>query len=179
MSSKNLTKEQLIKAIEQLEKNPNDKLGILADIGIGVVGAAGGGAAAAFFGATTAPILFGLIALPVAAPIGVIVGGVALGAAGLVGAKKYLFDGTFTEGKQAEMLKQLQEQLKEVEAKEQASKLGESDKTKFIVSLKEPLRLNLITPEDAEKLIKAVENGQMPLKDAIKMVKDLVKSAKL
>lgn len=45
-------------------------------------------------------------------------------------------------------------------------------------SLKEPLRLNLITPEDAEKLIKAVENGQMPLKDAIKMVKDLVKSAK-
>lgn len=178
MSSKNVTKEQLIKAIEQLEKNPNDKLGILADIGIGVVGAAGGGAAAAFFGATTAPILFGLIALPVAAPIGVIVGGVALGAAGLVGAKKILFDGTFTEGKQAEMLKQLQEQLKEVEAKERASKLGESDKTKFIVSLKEPLRLNLITPEDAEKLIKAVENGQMPLKDAIKMVKDLVKSAK-
>ena len=118
MSSKNLTKEQLIKAIEQLEKNPNDKLGILADIGIGVVGAAGGGAAAAFFGATTAPILFGLIALPVAAPIGVIVGGVALGAAGLVGAKKILFDGTFTEGKQAEMLKQLQEQLREVEAKE-------------------------------------------------------------
>lgn len=63
-------------------------------------------------------------------------------------------------------------------AKERASKLGESDKTKFIVSLKELLRLNLITPEDAEKLIKAVENGQMPLKDAIKMVKDLVKSAK-
>jgi hypothetical protein len=178
MSNKNLTKEQLLKAIEQLEKNPNDKLGILADIGIGVVGAAGGGAAAAFFGATTAPILFGLMALPVAAPIGIIVGGVALGAAGLVGAKKILFDGTFTEGKQAEMLKQLQEQLREVEAKERTSKLGESDKTKFIVSLKEPLRLNLITPEDAEKLIKAVENGQMPLKDAIKIVKDLVKSAK-
>ncbi len=76
------------------------------------------------------------------------------------------------------MLKQLQEQLREVEAKERTSKLGESDKTKFIVSLKEPLRLNLITPEDAEKLIKAVENGQMPLKDAIKIVKDLVKSAK-
>lgn len=178
MSGKNLTKEQLLKAIEQLEKNPNDKLGILADVGIGVVGAVGGGAAAAFFGASTVPILFGLMALPVAAPIGVVAGGVALGAAGLVGAKKILFDGTFTEGKQAEMLKQLQEQLREVEAKERTSKLGESDKTKFIVSLKEPLRLNLITPEDAEKLIKAVENGQMPLKDAIKIVKDLIKSAK-
>jgi hypothetical protein len=122
--------------------------------------------------------LFGLIALPVAAPIGVVAGGVALGAVALVGAKR-MFEGTFTQGKQAEMLKQLEAQLREVEAKERASKLGDSDKTKFIVSLEEPVKLNLITPEEAQKLIRAVESGQIPLKDAIKMVKDIVKSAEL
>ena len=42
-STKELTKEQILKAIEDLEKNPHDKLGILADIGIGAVGGAGSG----------------------------------------------------------------------------------------------------------------------------------------
>ena len=46
------TKELLLKAIEDLEKNPNDNLGFLADIGIGAVGAAGGGAAASVLGAS-------------------------------------------------------------------------------------------------------------------------------
>ena len=41
--TKNPTKEQILKAIEKLEKNPHDKIGILSDIGIGVVGAAGAG----------------------------------------------------------------------------------------------------------------------------------------
>lgn len=173
--NKSLTKEQILKAIEQLEKNPNDKLGILADIGIGVVGAGAAGAAVAAFGGTS--ILFGLVAL--APPVGLVVGGAALGAAALVGAKRIFFDGTFNEGKQAEMLKQLKEQQREIETKERASKLGDSDKTKFIVSLKEPVRLNLISPQDAQNLMRAVESGQMPIKEAIKMVQAVVESAKL
>jgi len=173
-ANKTPTKEQILKSIEQLEKNPHDKLGILADIGIGVVGAASAGAAAAAFGGGS--ILFGLIA--VAPPVGLVVGGAALGAAALVGAKRMLFDGTFDQGKQAEMLKQLKEQLRDVEAKERASKLQDSDKTKFIVSLKEPVRLNLISPKDAQDLIRAVESGQIAIKEAIKMVEDVVKAAK-
>lgn len=178
MSGETPTKEQILKAIEKIKNNPDDKLGILSDIGIGAVGAIGGGAAAAFLGSSSIPILFGLMAIPVAAPVGVVFGGVALGAAALVGAKRMFFDGTFTQGKQAEMLRQLEEQLREVEAKERASKLGDSDKTKFIVSLEEPVRLDLISPKDAQDLIRAVENGQIPLKNAIKMVEDVIKSAK-
>jgi len=173
--NKTLTKEQILKAIEQLEKNPHDKLGILADIGIGVVGAGAAGAAVAAFGGTS--ILFGLIA--VAPPVGLVVGGAALGAAALVGAKRIFFDGTFNEGKKAEMLQQLKEQQREVETKEKASKLGESDKTKFIVSLKEPVRLNLITPKEAQDLMRAVETGQIPIKEAINMVKAIVEAAQL
>lgn len=172
--NKTVTKEQILKAIEELEKNPHDKLGILAEIGIGVVGAGAAGAAVAAFGGTS--ILFGLIA--VAPPVGLVFGGAALGAAALVGAKRIFFDGTFNEGKQAEILKQLQEQLREVETKERASKVGESDKTKFIVSLKEPVRLNLISPQDAQDLMRKVEIGQIPIKEAIKMVQAIVEAAK-
>jgi hypothetical protein len=173
--NKKVTKEQILKAIEQLEKNPHDKLGILADIGIGVVGAGAAGAAVAAFGGTS--ILFGLIA--VAPPVGLVVGGAALGAAAFVGAKRIFFDGTFNEGKKAEMIQQLKEQQREVETKERASKLGESDKTKFIVSLKEPVRLNLISPKEAQDLMRAVESGQIPIKEAINMVKAIVEAAQL
>ncbi|TVP62114.1 MAG: hypothetical protein EA343_12100 [Nodularia sp. (in: Bacteria)] len=177
MSNENPNKEQILKAIQKLKNNPNDKLGILADIGIGAVGAIGGGAAAAFLGAGAVPILFGLISIPVAAPLGVVAGGIGLGAAALVGVKRIL-DGSFTQGKQAEMLRQLEEQLKEVKAKERASKLGDTDKTKFILSLEEPVRLNLISPKDAQDLIKYVELGQITLKNAIEMVENIIKSAK-
>ena len=172
-ANKTPTKEQILKSIEQLKKNPHDKLGILADIGIGVVGAAGAGAAVAAFGGV--PVLFGLIT--VAPPVGLVVGGAALGAAALVGVKR-IFEGNYNEGKQEEMLKNLKEQLRDVEAKERASKLEDSDKTKFIVSLKEPVRLNLISPKDAQDLIRAVESGQIAIKEAIKMVEDVVKAAK-
>lgn len=172
-ANKTPTKEQILKSIEQLEKNPHDKLGILADIGIGVVGAAGAGAAVAAFGG--ASFFFGLVA--VAPPVGLVVGGAALGAAALVGVKR-IFDGNFNEGKQAEMLKNFKEQLRDIEAKERASNLQDSDKTKFIVSLKEPVRLNLISPKDAQDLIRAVESGQIAIKEAIKMVEDVIKAAK-
>ncbi|MEG3834547.1 hypothetical protein [Microcoleus sp. Z1_C3] len=172
-ANKTPTKEQILKSIEQLEKNPHDKLGILADIGIGVVGAAGAGAAVAAFGGI--PLLFGLIT--VAPPVGLVVGGAALGAAALVGVKR-IFDGNFDEGKQAEILKNLKDQLKDIESEERASNLEDSDKTKFIVSLKEPVRLNLISPKDAQDLIRAVESGQIAIKEAIKMVEDVVKAAK-
>ncbi len=45
-------------------------------------------------------------------------------------------------------------------------------------SAEEPVRLDLISPKDAQDLIRAVENGQIPLKNAIKMVEDVIKSAK-
>ena len=176
--NKTPTKEQLLKTIEQLEKNPHDKLGILADVGIGAVGAVGAGAAAFAFGGTTVPILFGLMAIPVAAPLGVVAGAAVLGGAALVGAKRVFMDGTYLEGKKAEMLKQLKEQLLEVEAKERKSSLGELDKTKFIVFLKEPLKNNLISAEDAHRLMMAVENGQMPIKEAYNLVRDVINSTK-
>jgi len=76
------------------------------------------------------------------------------------------------------MLRQLKDQLKEVEAKERASNLGENDKNQFYIFLKEPIKLNLISPKDAQDLIRAVESGQIPLKEAYHLVEDVINSAK-
>lgn len=175
---KPLSKEQILKAIEQLEKNPHDKLGILADVGIAGVGALGAGAAAAAFGGGSIPILFGLMAIPVAAPLGVVAGGAVLGGAALVGVKKVLFDGSRMQGKKEEMLKQLKERLREVEAKERASHVKDDDKTNFHKFLYEPVKLELISPKDAQDLMMAVENGRMPLTEAYQLVQNLINSVK-
>jgi hypothetical protein len=168
--TKTPSKEQILKAIEKIEKNPHDKVEILSDIGIVVVGAAGAGYAASIFGASAA--FFGL--LPVTAPLAVVAGGAALGGLALVGIKKRLVDGTYNEGKKAEMLKQWKEKLREEEAKERVSKLGHSDKNQFCILLKEPVDLELISPKDAQDLIVAVQSGKISLKEAYQLVQDLI-----
>jgi len=179
VNNKKPTKEQLLKAIENLETNPNDKLGILADIGVGAVGAAGAGAAAVAFGGGAVPILFGLISLPVAAPLGVVAGAAVLGAGAFVGLKRVFVDGTREDGKREQMLIQLKERVKDIESKQKASTLGEDDKNKFISFLKEPIQLDLISPEDAQQLMVSVNSGQMSLNEAYQLVRDIISSGKI
>ena len=179
--NKTLTKEQILKAIEQLEKNPDDKLGILGDVGITALGAVGAGVAVAAAGITTSiPIITAItgIGMVVAAPLGLVAGAALAGGAACYGVSRLIKGGGYNEAKQEELSQQLQEQLRKVETKERASKLEDSEKTKFIVCLKEPVRLNLITPQKAQDLMRAVESGQMPIQEANKIVQDIVEAAK-
>jgi len=86
-----LTKIQVIKLIDELERRPVDKVRILGDVGITVVGAGLGAAAVgtvaatvgatSIFGVTSAASLIG-VTLVSATPVGWILGGaVAAGAA--------------------------------------------------------------------------------------------------
>lgn len=179
--NQNMTKEQLLKAIEQLEKNPNDRVGILADIGVAALGAAGlglGGFVAASIGATTAsiPILTAItgISMVVAAPAVVVGGAAVAGGAAAYGVARLIKDSAkdsgFNEGKRKQLLNELKERLRETEAKDRQSNFDERDRTKFHSFLKEPLKHNLISPDDAHRLMQAVENGQIPLSEAYKLV---------
>ena len=49
-------------------------------------------------------------------------------------------------------------------------------KRSLLFLLRKPVKLELIRPEDAQQLIAAVEHSQMPIKDVIKMIEDVVKS---
>jgi len=174
MTNKKLSKEELLKAIEQIENNPDDRINFLTDIGAIGVGAVGAGAAAFAFGGTAVPILFGLITIPVAAPIGVVAGAAALGGAALFGVKRFLIDGTHQQGQREEILRQLKEKLRELETEERKSTIGENDKNKFYSFLKEPLKLNLISPEDAQRLMELVEKGELSISDAYQVVQDIL-----
>lgn len=178
MTKKKLSKEELLKAIEQLEKNPHDRINFLTDIGAIGVGAMGAGAAAFAFGGTTASILFGLVTIPVAAPAAVVAGAAVLGGAALFGVKRFLVDGTKEEGKRDEMLRYLKDQLREIEKEERKSTISDQDKTKFYSLLKEPLQLDLISAEDAQKLMESVEKGELLLSDAYQLVIDILSEAK-
>ncbi|MEH2401073.1 hypothetical protein [Nostoc sp.] len=172
--TQNMTKEQLLKTIEKLENNPNDRVGTLADVGITVLGAAGAGAAAAVLGTTTAsiPILTAItgIGMVVAAPVALVAGAAVAGEAAVYGVSRLIKDGGFNEGKRKQLLNEYQERLKEIKAKERQSGLDEKDKTKFHLFLKEPLQHNLINPDDAHQLMQAVENGHISLSEAYKLV---------
>ncbi|MBS3029951.1 MAG: hypothetical protein HCA25_23605 [Dolichospermum sp. DET50] len=178
MTKKKPNKEELLKAIEQLEKNPHDRINFLTDIGVIGVGAVGAGAAAFAFGGTTASILFGLVTLPVAAPVAVVAGAAVLGGAALFGAKRFLVDGTSQQGKREEMLRQWKDKLREIETEEKKSTISHKDKTDFYSFLKEPLKLDLITAEDAQNLMKLVEAGELAMSDAYKLVIDILSEAR-
>ena len=83
-----VTKKQIIKMIEELENNPDDKVRILGDVGVTVIGAGLGAAAAgtvaSAVGVTSIPVLTTIgswigIPLVAATPIGWIIGVAAAG----------------------------------------------------------------------------------------------------
>jgi hypothetical protein len=177
--SPKLTKEELLKLIEELESQPNDRSEILGKIGAVVVGAGGAGAAAAVFGSSVASIpiitaLTGISLTIAAAPVALVAGAAIAGGAVMYGAAELIKGGGSWETKRAALLKEYYSRLTELERKERASGLTNQDKTNFYSFLKEPLKLDLISPNDAQQLIKAVESGELSLNDAYHQIYDIL-----
>jgi len=178
MSNKKISKKELLKAIKQLEKNPNDRVKILGEVGVAGVGAVGAGAVAAFVGAssTAIPIYTALTgaALTVAAPITLVAGAAVAGGLATYGVVKLVSGGAAQEAKRREIKKQLEKQLHDLEAQERKAELTISNKNDFIIFLKTPLEQNLVTAEQAQQLIDLVETGQVPLQEAYQLLKDIL-----
>lgn len=173
MSEQKRSKQELLDAINKL-KTEGDSGVFLADIGAVGIGAVGGGAAAFAFGGGVAPALFGLVAVPFVAPLAVIAGGTLLGGAALFGVKRALMDGTYHEGKKAEVIRQMEDERREIEKKERRDSVKKTDKNKFHIFLEQPIKLDLITPEDAQNLMELVETGKMAISEAYKVVEDIL-----
>ena len=180
-----LTKEQLIKGIEKLEKNPKDRVGVLADMGVTAAGFLGAGAAAFALGGTTAsiPIITaltgGTVVAVAAAPVALVAGAALAGGAAMYGVSRLIKGGGFNEGKQKQLLADYKDKLKDVEAKERQSSFNDQDKTDFYSFLKDPLRYNLISPDDARDLMQAVESGHMSLSEAYRLVGQVLEDDKV
>ncbi len=177
-SSQQLSKRELLNAIRKLKEDPNDRLGILGDIGIAGVGAVAGGAAAAVFGASVAsiPVVTALtgIGVVVAAPVALVAGSAIAVGAGAYGLAQLLKDGSFNDGKRRRLLEEYEDKLHEVERLERSAKVSDRDKNDLYILLEEPIRYGLIEPEAAQQLIQAVETGEMPISEAYKLVRDVL-----
>lgn len=177
------TKEQLLKMIDQLQKNPDDKVRLLGDTGITIVGAGLGAAAAgtvasaagatSIFGLTTAASWFGVTAVA-ATPVGWVIGCAAVAGAAAYGVSRLVRDGGLAEGRKLELLQQYHEAANNMEAKERAGSIAEQDKTAFIIAIRELIDKDVIAPEEATDLIEHVEQGRIPLSQAFSMLESLL-----
>jgi hypothetical protein len=178
-----ITKKQLIKMINELEKHPDDKVRILGDAGVTLVGIGLGAAAAgtiataagatSIFGVTTVAGWLGVSAVA-ATPVGWVIGAAALGGAAAYGISRMIHGGGLSEGRKKELLQQYREDARAVEERELAGNITDGDKTRFIISMKELIAKDAITPEKAKVLIEHVENGRIPLTQAFQLIESLL-----
>lgn len=172
------SKKEILDAIKRIEENPNNRGKILGEIGVAGIGAAGAGVAAAFFGTSVAsiPVVTALtgVGMVVAAPVALVAGAAVAGGAAAYGLAKLVGSGAYDEGKREEIKQKLKDRLREIQNEEQKAKSTEENKIAFIIFLKEPLKQDLITAEQAQALIELVENGQISLEEAYKLIGDII-----
>ena len=169
--------------INELEKHPDDKVRILGDAGVTLVGIGLGAAAAgtlataagatSIFGVTTVAGWLGVSAVA-ATPVGWVIGAAALGGAAAYGISRMIHGGGLSEGRKKELLQQYREDARAVEERELAGNITDGDKTRFIISMKELISKDAIPPEMAKVLIEHVENGRIPLTQAFQLIESLL-----
>ncbi|MDP2903376.1 MAG: hypothetical protein Q8N96_09765 [Methylovulum sp.] len=177
------TKEQLLKIIDELEKNPHDKVRILGDAGITLAGAGLGVAAAgtlasaagvtSIWGLTTAASWVGVTAVS-ATPVGWIIGSAAVAGAVVYGVSRFIYDGGLAEERKLELLRKYKEEARKIEEKERAGSITDEDRTKFIVSIRELIEKNAIATERAQSLIEYVEQGRIPISQAYLLIQKIL-----
>lgn len=176
-----ISKEKLEGLIDALQKNPNDKVRLLGEVGIVSISASGASTAAvaaiagvkSVFGLSFAAQIFGWApALLLTGPSLPLLIGCASGLGLLAYALARLVrGGGSAEGHKAALLEKYRLQVKEVEAAEQSASITDADRTQFIISLRELINADAIPIASAFRMIEMVEAGRMPLSQAIAMSK--------
>ena len=178
-----VTKRQLLRLIDQLKKNPDDKGRILGDIGITIIGAGLGAAAAgtlataagvtSIFGVTSIAGWLGLTVVS-ATPVGWVVGvAVATGTAAYT-VSRLIRNGSMSEGAKEDLVIRYREEARVIAAKEAAGTIEDGDRTRFIVTLRDLIDKDVIPPDVAFRFIEQIEAGSVPLSQALLMIHSLL-----
>ncbi len=183
---KKITKEKLLKLIDELEKKPDDRVRSLSEIGITAFGAslgakAAGSVAAAvgatsIFGVTSAAGWIGL-SIVGTTPVGWVLAVAAAAGMFVYTLSRLIRNGGKAEGRKAELLTNYREEARLVAAKEAVGNITDSDRTQFIVSLNELIEKGLIAPYAAFRFIEQVERGGLPISQAFSLISRLLEEA--
>jgi hypothetical protein len=164
-------------ALKKLEKNPDDRIGILAKVGIITTGTMGGfalsGSAAAAAGAST---LFGSTTLATLAsgifvtttPVGWVVGASVAGGALAYGLTKMYKSGVVNDGRKKDIMEKLRERI----VKEKNINKTNSEKISSIAGIYVQLiELHLLTEEEVKLLLEQIKNGSLDYDVAYQLAK--------
>jgi uncharacterized tellurite resistance protein B-like protein len=183
-----LTKAQLVKLIDDLERTPEDKGRILGDVGITAIGAGLGAAAVgtvaaavgatSIFGVTSAAGWLGLTVVA-ATPVGWVLGGAAAAGAAAYTVSRLIRNGGMSEGKKAELLNRYREEARKIAIKEAAGNIADCDRTSFIVALRELISKDVIPPDVAFRFIEQVESGGLPISQAFALISEFLSEVEL
>lgn len=177
-----VSRKQILRMIDELETSPNDKMRILGESGITLVGAGLGAASAATLagaaGATTvlgSTTLAGALPFVAAAtPVGWVIGSAAAAGFMVFAIARLIRGGGLAEGRKYELLSHYREREQELRARESAGEITEVDRTQFIVALREIVEKDAIRPDQAFRLIEQVEAGRISLTQAFSTLQILV-----
>lgn len=175
--NKTPSKQELLKQLKKLEKNPNDTARILGELGITVLGASAVGYAVAAMGVTSAiPVITAItgIVLVEATPIGWVATAAVAGGAAAYGLTQLLKHGSKIEAIKAKLEEDIRKKIRDIEVKERASNVKPEDLGHFYGSVYQVLDNNLISKKDAFDFLKGISNGQMSLSEGYKLMRDLV-----
>lgn len=167
------SKQQLLRLIDDLEQRPADRSRIFAEMGITTM-AAGAGAGAASAAALASGVTILGYTFAAATPIGWMIAGAAGSALAAYGLARLLRSGALAEGRKAELLLQYKEQAAAMLTKERAAAISDADRSAFVVSLRELIDRDVLTPLHAFRVIEQVEKGSMQLSEACILVQSLL-----
>jgi hypothetical protein len=86
-----------------------------------------------------------------------------------------IHDGGLSEGRKSELLQKYKEDAQNIDAKEKSGDITDKDRTAFIISLRELIDKDAMTPDKAIKLIEQVEQGRIPLSQAFALVQAILR----
>jgi Na+/glutamate symporter len=160
------------KALKKIEKNPKDRIGIIAKLGLmGMGGAAGTGIAMATGGSalvTIAGVSFGVVAAPVGLVAVAAAGGVVL----VYGLTKLYSSGVKSDIKTQENIRKLKEEINKTIAKQ---KFGtDEDISKLTKVYQELISLEAISEELVKDLFVSIENNKIDFVFAYKTALELL-----
>lgn len=178
-----INKAQLVRLISELEKKPHDRIRILGDAGVTVFGTGLGAAAAgtiataagvtSVWGLTSVAGWFGLSAVA-ATPVGWVIGCAAVAGGAAYGISRLIRGGALSEGRRFELLQKYREERVAILAKEVSGEIDESDRVRFICSIRELIERDVLPPNDAIRLIEQVERGGIAISMAMSHIHALL-----
>ena len=178
-----ITKTGLLRIIADLENKPHDRIRILGDAGITTLGACLGAISAgtiatvagatSVWGATTFASWFGL-SVAAATPVGWILGCAAVAVCAAYGVSRLIRGGGLSEGRKFELLQKYKQEHSAMLAKERMGEIAERDRVGIILSMRELIERDQMTPEFAFRLIEQVERGNVSISAAIEQLQAIL-----